>query len=308
QSLMDRKELFFDDNAENRGDFSENRSVIVLSDKIAKSLLDRFINLAGSQENKADFLTRSDYFAKSSAGISPSGKQQWLQNSSAKLIEITPPNPGRQINYYTVSVKIGSAEQANQLLTQYLEWTNKQVEQQLSSMIRESDKDKVRQLQQKLNDIKLEAESCQQADLSGLRQALALAKKLGIKENISPLNSASGSYAPVRLYMLGERFLTAEIEQRQNTPLILPPEYTIIEKVLQQTRESLTQKISFNSYSYEMAPDLPGSPAQPKRNIIIALGLMLGILSGIGIALIMHTVSRYRQPKRDITDHSASVA
>ena len=140
--------------------------------------------------------------------------------------------------------------------------------------------------------------------LENLNKAYETAVKAGIKEYSKVFNEVdTSSIAAVLsdtkiplsdskladssyLFMLGEKYLKAQIDVANEKGILYPPRYYQIDYQLKQL-EPLFEKakmIKTQTYRYQASPDYPVQRDKPKRVILLLIGIVLGgILGSIGV-------------------------
>ena len=141
--------------------------------------------------------------------------------------------------------------------------------------------------------------------VENLTNALDIAKKAGIKNfsrgnnnisvpeymlgdarlNISDSKLADGTY----LFMLGEKYLQAQLDIAKNSPVIYPTNYYSTERQLAKLTKLAPQLESVQevkAYHYLSSPDYPVIKDKPKKALILMIGLLIGgFISTISIIL-----------------------
>lgn len=85
------------------------------------------------------------------------------------------------------------------------------------------------------------------------------------------------------LFMLGEKYLKAQLDITNQTKIIYPPRYYEIQTQLEQL-EQLSQKlknIKVDAFTYLSSPDYPVIKDKPKRLLILVAGALIGIILAI---------------------------
>ena len=164
-----------------------------------------------------------------------------------------------------------------------------------------------------LNQIKQNADVQRNIRLENLNRALDTAKRADIKDyskisgevennllNIIRTDTSIPLYeSPLSdnpyLFILGEKYSTI----KQND-IIYPPKYYQIQEQITQL-EALAQKfkegkLETNAYTYLSSPDYPVVKDKPKRLLILAAGMLIGlILSIIYVLLTSAFISRKKE-------------
>lgn len=159
-----------------------------------------------------------------------------------------------------------------------------------------------------LNQIKQNADVQRNIRLENLNRALDTAKRADIKDyskisgevennllNIIrtdtsiPLSESPLSDNPY-LFILGEKYISAQISAIKQNDIIYPPKYYQIQEQITQL-EALAQKfkegkLETNAYTYLSSPDYPVVKDAPKRLIIILISIVLGLFLGTIFVLI----------------------
>lgn len=92
------------------------------------------------------------------------------------------------------------------------------------------------------------------------------------------------------LFMLGEKYLKAQIDSTKQKEVIYPPKYyetkTRLEKI-----QPILEKIAIskaNGFSYVSSPDYPVVKDRPKKGLILVIGLAVGLILSTFVVLIIH--------------------
>lgn len=102
------------------------------------------------------------------------------------------------------------------------------------------------------------------------------------------------------LFILGEKYITAQIDSIEQSNIIYPPSYYQIQEQIAQL-EALAQKfkevkLETDAYTYLSSPDYPVVKDKPKRLLILAAGMLIGlILSIIYVLLTSAFISRKKK-------------
>ena len=137
-----------------------------------------------------------------------------------------------------------------------------------------------------------------QIQLENLTRALDIAKSAGIKDyskslggNVSvpevllgdakvPFSDSKlsdGSY----LFMLGEKYLQAQVDTLKNAPLVYPLNYYNIEKqvnLLNVLKRKVEKEGAVSGYYYLSEPDYPVIKDKPQKGLIIVIGFIIGLI------------------------------
>ena len=151
------------------------------------------------------------------------------------------------------------------------------------------------------NKIERDTETVRQIQLENLTTALDIAKSAGIKDYSKSLSGnvsvpevllgdakvpfsdsklSDGSY----LFMLGEKYLQAQVDTLKNAPLVYPLNYYNIEKqanLLNILEKKVEKEGAVSGYYYLSSPDYPVVKDKPNKILISLIGFILGILVSI---------------------------
>lgn len=159
-----------------------------------------------------------------------------------------------------------------------------------------------------LNQIKQNADVQRNIRLENLNRALDTAKRADIKDyskisgevennllNIIrtdtsiPLSESPLSDNPY-LFILGEKYISAQISTIKQNDIIYPPKYYQIQEQITQL-EALAQKfkegkLETNAYTYLSSPDYLVVKDKPKRLLIVVAGMLIGLILSIIYVLV----------------------
>ena len=88
---------------------------------------------------------------------------------------------------------------------------------------------------------------------------------------------SDGSY----LFMLGEKYLQAQVDTLKNVPLVYPLNYYNIEKqanLLNVLGKKVEKEGAVRGYYYLSSPDYPVQRDWPKRLILLVVGFIFGVV------------------------------
>lgn len=214
------------------------------------------------------------------------------------------------------------------------------------AQLEESDAISRGRLEDRIRELRATARKLREDELTRLREALSIARQLGITEprsnefqNIVNIDTSSGMLradrsANLPLYALGTNWLQAEItalEAREgdvhDVPEIRQLEQQLAELEVNRQIEALRKREDFTPFVQGISellsersrleaamqsefPNLsvvridrvalpPESPVAPRRALIVVLGVMLGGMLGVFVALIMNAVQARRTVESD---------
>ncbi|VEH65998.1 Polysaccharide antigen chain regulator [Rodentibacter pneumotropicus] len=122
-----------------------------------------------------------------------------------------------------------------------------------------------------------------------------------VKLPLSDSKLSDGAY----LFMLGEKYLKAQVEVLNQEAIVYPPRYYQVTAQLEEL-EPLLRKVKeskVNAFSYHASPDYPVMKDKPKKALILVIGFIIGVILSTLIILfasVIQTVERYNEEKSNI--------
>ena len=294
----------------NLGDYlsfrSEYASILDIKDfsqdKVAETVFNDFKIALFSRSLKEAFFSQSKWFDTYAANNANSeeAKQKLLSNLVDKNLIVTVPDPKKDPNSIGVNVSFAAEtpKEAQDVLLDYIQFVNQWV-------LAENKKDFLANinlvlsgLEVQKNKIERDTETVRQIQLENLTTALDIAKSAGIKDYSKSLSGnvsvpevllgdakvpfsdsklSDGSY----LFMLGEKYLQAQVDTLKNAPLVYPLNYYNIEKqanLLNLLEKKVEKEGAVRGYYYLSEPDYPVQRDWPKRLILLILGFVFGMV------------------------------
>lgn len=294
----------------NLGDYlsfrSEYASILDIKDfsqdKVAETVFNDFKTALFSRSLKEAFFSQSKWFDTYAANNANSeeAKQKLLSNLVDKNLIVTVPDPKKDPNSIGVNVSFAAEtpKEAQDVLLDYIQFVNQWV-------LAENKKDFLANINLVLsgfevqkNKIERDIETVRQIQLENLTTALDIAKSAGIKDYSKSLSGnvsvpevllgdakvpfsdsklSDGSY----LFMLGEKYLQAQVDTLKNAPLVYPLNYYNIEKqanLLNLLEKKVEKEGAVRGYYYLSEPDYPVQRDWPKRLILLILGFVFGMV------------------------------
>ena len=297
----------------NLGDYlsfrSEYASILDIKDfsqdKVAETVFNDFKIALFSRSLKEAFFSQSKWFDTYAANNANSeeAKQKLLSNLVDKNLIVTVPDPKKDPNSIGVNVSFAAEtpKDAQNVLLDYIQFVNQWV-------LAENKKDFLANINLVLNGldvqknkIERDTETVRQIQLENLTTALDIAKSAGIKDYSKSLSGnvsvpevllgdakvpfsdsklSDGSY----LFMLGEKYLQAQVDTLKNAPLVYPQNYYNIEKqvnLLNVLEKKVEKEGAVSAYYYLSSPDYPVVKDKPNKMLISLVGFILGLLVSI---------------------------
>ena len=294
----------------NLGDYlsfrSEYASILDIKDfsqdKVSEKVFNDFKTALFSRSLKEAFFSQSAWFNTYAAknANSEEAKQKLLSDLVDKNLIVTVPDPKKDPNSIGVNVSFAAEtpKEAQDVLLDYIQFVDQWV-------LAENKKDFLVNINLVLsgfevqkNKIERDTETVRQIQLENLTTALDIAKSAGIKDyskslggNVSvpevllgdakvPFSDSKlsdGSY----LFMLGEKYLQAQVDTLKNAPLVYPLNYYNIEKqvnLLNVLERKVEKEGAVSGYYYLSEPDYPVIKDKPQKGLIIVIGFIIGLI------------------------------
>ncbi|KGQ57205.1 Wzz [Gallibacterium anatis str. Avicor] len=287
---------------------------------LSNSLFSKFNQLMYSLDEREKFLSQSEVYKLESAGKDEEQQREILNKLARENITITKPDAKKDPD--AIGIKISFAAEKPALAQDTLKAFIKKISQEsLDYNFRSfliSYNEKLTDLRFGLNQIKQNVDIQRNVQLENLNRALDTAKRADIKDysktsgevennllNIIrtdtsiPLSESPLSDNPY-LFILGEKYISAQISAIKQNDIIYPPKYYQIQEQITQL-EALAQKfkevkLETDAYTYLSSPDYPVVKDKPKRLLILVAGMLIGlILSIIYVLLTSAFISRKKE-------------
>lgn len=289
---------------------------------LSNSLFSKFNQLMYSLDERENFLSQSEVYKLESAGKDEEQQRVILNKLARENITITKPDAKKDPNAVWGGVQVSFSAEKPVLAQDTLKAFIKKISQESldynfkSFLITYNEK--LTDLRFELNQIKQNANIQRKVKLENLNRSLDTAKQAGIKDysrsfggtETNLLNvirtdtSIPLSESPLSdnlyLFILGEKYITAQIDSIEQSNIIYPPKYYQIQEQITQL-EALAQKfkevkLETDAYTYLSSPDYPVVKDKPKRLLILAAGMLIGlILSIIYVLLTSAFISRKKE-------------
>lgn len=292
---------------------SEYANILNVKDFTSQSVVDNlfknFRTALFSDNIKREFFSQSKWFTEYASlnGLDTEDKKQKLLSDliSTSLI-VTLPDLKKNPNAIGINISFSTETPADsqKVLTEYVNFVNEFVLMEEQTDFSADIHVALDNLELQKDKIQRDTESVRHVQLENLNNALDIAKSAGIKEysrtagNISipqvalgdaqiPFTDSKlsdGSY----LFMLGEKYLQAQVDTLTRNKIVYPVSFYTIEKqisLLKGLQKKAENESSVVSYYYLSSPDYPTTKDKPKRAIILLIGLVLGLIISSFIVL-----------------------
>ena len=278
---------------------------------LSNSLYGQFKHFLLSNDLKRKFLEQSEWLKNYTKNMTEEQKHSYIENAVAKYLIVHEVDPKKKD--LTELDKIGlkltfSAEtpkDAQLVLGQYVEFINQYLLNQTNQEFKlgfnlrlDALKFAKEQMEESLTETKT-------VQVENLTNALNIAKKAGITDfsrgnnkisvpeymlgdarlNISDSKLADGTY----LFMLGEKYLQAQLDIAKNNPVVYPTNYYSTERQLSKLTKlapKLDSVENVKAYYYLSSPDYPVVKDKPKKALILAIGFIIGMVLSTFVILL----------------------
>ena len=127
-------------------------------------------------------------------------------------------------------------------------------------------------------------------------RSLTLTYLAGLGQQVTALDQALGTEAQVAASLPGKNMTEDQLSRK---PKVLSDVYTLVETRLQEAR--IAESVANPGVSIVDRPGVPTSPVWPRRGLLIALGLVVGLLAGIGLAWMREGMDGAIHSRADVT-------
>lgn len=269
---------------------------------LAGTLFGNFKLLAQSPDAKNEFFQQSPLYGELIKDKPEEVRRTILHSLTNEAMKFVIPDPKKEPNAigYTLSLYAEEPYDAQMTLVKFIDFiSEKAFRLQLQEFLVD--------FQHLLTTLKYEKSLIQEdlsvnrsVQLENLNNAYQTAVKAGIKEYAKVFNETSFSSAATvlsdtkisisdsqladrtYLFMLGEKYLKAQIDVANQKGLVYPPRYYQIDYQIEQL-EPLLEKVktvTTKAYRYQALPDYPVNKDKPKTVIILLLGVIVGGVLG----------------------------
>lgn len=275
----------------------------------ASNLYHKFERLAYSLDVREAFLANSDMYKQLTEDKNEAEKRKLLNELAREKISIVKPDPKKEPNVIgrKYIFKAETPMLAQNTLKQFIDYVNTEAFNLDLKEFGIASKEKLADLKFAYEKIQRDLTIQKKVKLENLSTALDTAEKAEVKEYSTVLNSNSNmamsslamSDAKIPLsdsklsdstylFMLGEKYLKAQINTTKEKGIIYSPRFYQIEEQLKrlETLFSNAKNIKATTFTYLSSPDYPVVKDKPKKLIILLIGMVLGLLLSSGGVLV----------------------
>ena len=282
--------------------------------KLSNSLYEQFKHFLLSSDLKREFLSQSTLVKDYTKEMTDEQRDNYIETAISNYLVVHEVDPKKKD--LTELDKIGlkltfSAETpklAQSVLIDYINFVNKYVLNQTNKEFKLGFNLRLDALKFTKLQIEESLTEAKKVQVENLTKALNIAKKSGITDfskantnslsvpeymlgegrlNISDSKLADGTY----LFMLGEKYLQAQLDIAKNTEIVYPVNYYSTERQLAKLTElepRLDNIGEVKSYYYLSSPDYPVMRDKPNKLMILSIAFCLGIFLSSIVILFRH--------------------
>lgn len=275
---------------------------------LSELLFNNFSRLAQSVDIRNEFFINSNIYKKLSENKNEQEQRKLLFKLSSESTNFIIPDAKKEPNAVgrVLEFSAENPQEAQSTLYELIQFINlKSFNVDLEEFLVEF-QNTLTGLQYEKSLIQEDLSVNKSVQLENLNKAYETAQKAGIKEYSKTFNESNSSNLAAALsdtkiplsdskladssylFMLGEKYLKAQIDVANEKGIVYPPRYYQIDYQIKQL-EPLLQKIRVakaQSYHYQDAPDYPINRDWPKRLILLLIGAVLGGIIGVLTVLI----------------------
>lgn len=257
----------------------QGEKVTSISD-VQNTVFKRFLDDSASYDNLARYLADTAYFKELVSGETEKEKMHVL-DSWIQKISIQPADKNA-VDKIRITLPADNASQAQQLLRQYLAQSGKKAVQQSYADLEQQIKTQQASLTDAMSSSRAVAEVKRQTEIADIESALLIAEKAGISK---PEISAGMELKPNNLFLLGRSALLAMLQGMKKQPLVMGDKYYEQQTSLFRLEKYQANSEKVSAFSYLKAASEPVTKDKPKKALILVLGALLGIISGVVFVL-----------------------
>lgn len=258
---------------------------------IEAGLFGNFLSLANSRQNQLSIFSQSPYYQKKIEELDTELARRIALEGLLDQFDIEAPKKEGMIPFYTLTFSAETPDEANETLQFFIDKVNKQALQLFDSEYKDHLETDILQRRRTLKNIETNLQTDRNIRIEVLEEALDTARKAGLNNYTVGRNVDGSTVIELnnsnRLFMLGEKFLSAELDTAKNAPLIYPAEY-------RETQRRLVELEGIKEYDlpknvgvrFQLEPTFPTKRDAPKRVLIVLLSLILGGMVGVGYVLV----------------------
>jgi chain length determinant protein (polysaccharide antigen chain regulator) len=217
--------------------------------------------------------------------------QDKLWEEFNEILTVKAPDIKNKPDLYDVMVEHHSPELAADWANLYVNMAAKKTEQDMQDNVLTEIETKTQVIERQIDALRITAQKRREDRIVRLRDALVVAEAINL-DSPSVITSSDGDLSPFvdgnLMYMRGAKAIRAELavlEIRENDDPFIS-ELRDLENQLNFLKEIDVNPDDVSVFTLDGSAAVPETPIKPKKSIIIAVGLIVGCMLGVSIALI----------------------
>ncbi|VTU07111.1 Wzz-like protein [Actinobacillus indolicus] len=268
----------------------------------AGGMFGKFNLLSESLDERAKFFLQSNVYQKLTEGKDEQTARVILSDLINENTKITKPDPKKEPDLIgrKISFSAETPEDARTTLEQFIGFVSNSAYQLELENFLIGFNEVVNDLNYEKTKFERDLTIQHKVQLENLNNALSIAKSAGIKEYSKSFGSMNNEAAlqaiamsetkiPLSdsklsdgtyLFMLGEKYLQAQIDVITQKGIIYPPRYYQVSELLKELEPLLvkTKEAKANAFSYQASPDYPVAKDKPQKALILLIAAILGAI------------------------------
>lgn len=268
-----------------------NERVKELSFGSSEEVFNRFITLYNSPDNKREFLKDHGLFQQQlkEAQDGTALLERWVGNITAANNKNTP-------DEFELSFMGRTASDSRSLLTEYIQFSNNKLAEDLRDNVTSMLTQRVNELKQTLTTLELNTRNQVNRDVERLTHSLAIAKAANINTPI--VDPGTKDEFDINL---GTQAIEAKIEELKslkNLAVIEPAILRLRNQLAAAESVDVSRTPSFEAYTFTQAPREPLSRSKPKTLLILLACMMIGGIVGVVAVIIKNSIQTHLHPRQ----------
>ncbi|KRA87213.1 chain-length determining protein [Pseudomonas sp. Root68] len=213
-----------------------------------------------------------------------------LYSTFSQVLRVVPPLRETS-DRYSVVVQTSDPQKAKEWVGAYVARAGELAKNEMIKNVSIESEVRARNLEQQISSARGKSSKAREDSIARLSEALRIAESIGLEKPPSITVSQSviaGGEAGQLTYMRGSKALKAEIESLQARKSDDP--FTEHLRDLQDRyyffKELKTEPASVSVYRQDGAVELPDSPVKPNKVLILILGVIGGLITGVAFVLL----------------------
>lgn len=270
-------------------------AITLIPDQITKEVFTEFQKQTNSIDLRREFWLQSDYYQNLVKNIKlEKDKQKELDDLIEKNITVVPIDE-QKIKFPSVSLSANRADIAQELLTQYVDKLNEKVWKSKTTELKTVLKEEVSELENEKKLLEFRAETERKNAIEIIGKAKNVAEKANIKDlNLTAMKGNANVNSGDMLFFLGTKALDAQIDNLVNKPVTMPTRYYEVDRMLAELKKLPALEFNIKSYRYLQTPNEPLTRNEPKRVLVLVLGVIVGLIIGVVYILVLSIFNKKR--------------